>query len=103
MATRANWFQPVVGELDDPFALPIEAVGVPIDLAGDRARLIVELVHEVARLDAAGVSCPILQMPDTCCHVCPISEHDGTTAKAELCRAGRSLESALTLLAVSEL
>lgn len=102
MATKANWFQPVVDELDDPFALPIERVGVPIDLAGDTARLVVDLVHDVARLQTAGIVCPILQMADTCCHVCPISEHAGSTPKAELCRTGRALEVALTKLAVSE-
>lgn len=103
MATKANWFQPVVDEQDDPFALPIERVAVPIDLSGQVAELgveIVELTAEIKRLDGAGVRCPILQMPDTSCHVCPISEHTKNTAKRELCCVGRALERACTRLAV---
>lgn len=106
MATKAHWFQPVVDELDDdPFALPIERVGVPIDLSGRMAELsveIVELVGEVKRLATAGVVCPILQMTDTSCHACPISEYDRGTPKGELCCVGRALERACTQLAVLE-
>lgn len=105
MATKAQWFQPVVDELDDPFALPVERVAVPLDLTGEHAELsagIVELVAEVKRLDDAGVSCPILRMADTSCHVCPISEHDTGSRKAELCCVGRTLERACTRLAVLE-
>lgn len=106
MATKAHWFQPVVDELDDdPFALPIEKVGVPIDLGGQVAELsmeIVELVSEVKRLHDHGVRCPILQMSDTACHICPISEHGQNTPKGELCSVGRRLELACTRLAVVE-
>jgi hypothetical protein len=105
MATKALWFQPVLDELDDPFALPIERVGVPIVLSGRVAALgaeVVELVNEVARLAATGVACPILRMADTSCHACPISEHGRATPKGELCTVGRTLEMACTRLAVLE-
>lgn len=105
MATKAHWFQPVADDLDDPFAMPIENVAVPIDLSGPHAALsseIVTLTNEIKRLDGLGICCPVLQMADTSCHVCPISEHRKRTPKAELCCVGRTLEYACTRMAVLE-
>lgn len=109
MSTRANWHtaeldldDPLGG--DDPFAMPIEEVGDPIDLRDRGARLqlrLRELCKKEGNLDRNGVTCPIKDRPDTSCLACPISEAaDDTSTRGPLCRIGREQERVCTELAV---
>lgn len=101
---RANWHLPPVADAHvDPFAQPIETVGQPIDLTGDRAELRVRFVEIVGRehaLEAAGVVCEIKGHPGVCCNVCPVSQHERPTQRGEVCRLARESERIATILAV---
>jgi len=83
--------------------MPIEQVGTPIDLSGEQATLQQELLEHMnaeADLFDLGVSCGIRDRADTCCHACPISQHEGAGLAADLCRNGRAIELVVTRLAV---
>lgn len=100
-AIKANWHLPPVADADeDPFAAPIESVGVPIRLDADRAELnreFVALVRREQELANDGTRCAIKDADQTSCHVCPVAGRHG-----ELCTIGRQQETALTLMAVLE-
>jgi hypothetical protein len=99
---RASWHLPAPLAVDDvdPFAAPIEDVGVPVRLADGTGELGAELVHLVKRertLRDAGTACPIRDMDGTSCSACPIAGRYGA-----LCDVGRRQEQLLTELAVHE-
>ena len=106
MTTRANWFTEGVA-LDgepDPFAVPVEEVGTPIDLREPGAVLEIrlrELLHREARLYERSITCSIKDATGSTCHVCPVSQaHDTDVPLGVLCRLGREQEVVLTELAV---
>lgn len=83
--------------------MPIEQVGTPIDLSGEQATLqqeLTELMNAEADLFDLGVSCGVRDRADSCCHACPISQHQGDGDFANLCRNGRAVEVVVTKLAV---
>jgi hypothetical protein len=99
---RANWH---VAELDvatdDPFAVDVEEVGLPIRLDGERASLdrqLVDLIRAEGVLFEAGITCSIKDRSDTCCSACPLFKRDGRLAP--LCDVGRRQEQVCTRLAV---
>lgn len=103
MSIRANWFAPVTPVASDPFAMPIEQAGTPIDLSGEEATLqheLLALMNAEAELFDLGVSCSIRDRADTCCHACPVSKHTSDETFGQLCRNGRQVEVVVTKLAV---
>lgn len=107
MSTRANWFIAQLASLDDepdPFDAPIEEVGQRIDLRDPKERLdmrLRELIERESNLFNKGVTCPIKERSDSCCHACPVSKaSEHNDALAVLCRVGREQEAVLTELAV---
>jgi hypothetical protein len=107
MTARANWFVAQLASLDDepdPFDAPIEEVGQRIDLRDPRERLemrLRELLERESNLFNANITCAIKDMPNSCCHACPVSK---ATERGDpmhtLCRLGREQEAVLTELAV---
>lgn len=102
MGIRASWHMPPPLAVDDidPFAAPVEDVGVPVRLADGTSELGAELVQLVKRertLRDDGTSCPIRDMDGTSCSACPIAGRYGA-----LCDVGRRQEQLLTELAVIE-
>lgn len=103
---RTNWHSDLLPtlELEDPFEVPVESVGKPIDLSGPKATLLVrvqELMHREGQLDALGITCSLKERVDVICSVCPVSEaENGDSRLGELCRVSREQEVVVTQLAV---
>jgi hypothetical protein len=104
-AARTNWHSdglPTL-EIEDPFEVPVEKVGQPIDLSHPTARLnvrLTELLRREGQLDALGVSCSIKDKSDVVCSVCPLSKAgDDSAPLGALCRIGREQEAVTTQLA----
>lgn len=98
MSVRAAWHTPELSvDDDDPFAAPIEVVGVPIRLSGDVAQLAAELVDAVHAERQLTAHCSIRELPDTSCSACPLSGAYGA-----LCRVARRQEELVTRLAALE-
>lgn len=84
--------------------MPIEEVGLRIDLRDPKATLdlrLAELVRREGSLFNGGVTCGIKERADSTCHACPLSQaHEERSALGVLCRIGREQEAVLTELAV---
>lgn len=92
-----------LGDEPDPFDMPIEEVGEPIDLSDTTARLDVrlrELLAHEGRLFTRGVTCPVKDRDDTTCTACPLSQAGTSHRLSPLCRIGRETENVLTRLAI---
>lgn len=106
MAVKAQWFvPPLAADEEDPFAdEPDEDVtrtGVPIDLSDGPARLerqLVALLADEEALRERGVTCPVKDRADTCCHACPL--RGARRAPRELCNVGLAQERIVGHLAV---
>lgn len=110
MGAQANWhlaeldLEDPLGDEPDPFDMPIEEVGDPIDLSDVRGRLelrLKELLDREGKLYNRGVTCPLRDRTDTTCLGCPVNKAADTEHRlGPLCRCGREQEQVLTGLAV---
>jgi hypothetical protein len=113
VSARTDWH---VAELDlddplgdepDPFAVPVEEIGEPIDLRDKWQRLNIrftELLEQERRLFDRGVTCPVRDRSDTSCLGCPLSQASNTDHRlSPLCRVGREQERVTTALAIERL
>jgi hypothetical protein len=110
VSTRANWHTADLADINeevDPFSVPIEEVGLRIDLRDEAGRLqarLATLLDQETNLLHCGIRCAIKDRENTCCHACPISKAGlSDDPLSALCRLGREQERVVTDLAVQRL
>jgi hypothetical protein len=104
VAVTADWFADVGEPEQDPFGPRVEAVGRPIDLAGDTPALnkrLIALLQQEDDLERAGTSCVVRAMPDSTCSACPLRQTDPLDRLTALCTVGVSMERTLTAIAIN--
>lgn len=105
---RTNWYSDQLPtlDLDDPFEVPVEDVGEPIDLSEPTARLNVrlqELVNREGQLDELGITCELKGRTGVVCSLCPVSQAANEKSPlGALCRVGQEQEAVCTQLAVGQ-
>lgn len=109
MSTRANWFtdelatSPDMAEGPDPFSIPVEEIGKPIDLSDNEGRLsarLVELLRREDRVEQGGITCALKGRSDTCCSACPVEKSANFEDElGVLCRVARERERVTAQLA----
>jgi hypothetical protein len=110
VSTRANWHTADLADLDeeiDPFSVPVEEVGLRIDLLDEIGRLqarLATLLDQETNLLHCGIRCDIKDRENTCCHACPVSKAGlSDDPLSALCRLGREQERVVTGLAVQRI
>jgi hypothetical protein len=113
VGTKADWhvadldLDDPLGDVPDPFAVPIEEVGDPIDLRDKTTRLSIrmgELLGRERALFDKGVTCPVRDASDSSCLACPLSQAKNPHHRLSgLCRTGREMERVLTELRIENL
>lgn len=109
MGLRADWHEGAAPAAPppgvDPFDMPSSAVVATLSIDTDSQKLfdrLRALVGFEGGLFNKEVTCAIKDRPETCCSVCPVSQSNGDSDKAFLCRIGVEQEQILTLLAAQD-